>query len=398
MKILAVLGTRPEIIKTAPVLKALSFYPAIETRLCLSSQHTNLLIPFLNFFKLKVHYDLKIQNQNLPPQEIAHRVSRQLEKTLTLWNPDLIVVQGDTSTALGASLEAAHTKIPLAHIEAGLRSPDKNSPWPEEENRRLIDSLAQIHFAPTPLSAQNLLQEGLSPSRIFVTGNTGLDSFLETLKQIENTPRLKRKLDQKWNFLGSSRKLIFSTFHRRENLGIQMEKIFDVLIALTQNEKVQIIYPVHPRPSIRALANKKLEGRPHLFLTPPLDYFSCAYLMQKSHLIITDSGGIQEEATVLGKPLILARANTERPESILKSASIMAPTPQDIGLYVKKLIETSALYRKMARPRFLYGNGNAGQKIARILASVMPSLKPAGDKPRNRSLNEVSPNFPFACG
>ncbi len=391
MKILAVLGTRPEIIKTAPVFETLSFYPSIETRLCLSSQHTNLITPFLNFFKLKALYDLKIRNQNLSPQQIAHWVSRRLEKVMTIWKPDLVLVQGDTSTALGASLGAARAKIPLAHIEAGLRSPDQNSPWPEEKNRRIIDSLAQIHFAPTPLSAQNLIQEGILKSQIFVTGNSGIDSFLKALKQIDENPRLKRKLNQKWNFFDPSRKLIFSTFHRQENLGIQMKEIFNALIELAQNEKVQIIYPVHPRPLIRALAEKKLKGLSNIFLIPPLNYLSCVHLMRKSHLIITDSGGIQEEAPILGKPVILARKNTERPEGILKGAAIIAQTPQDIGLHVKELIQNSSLYARMARPRFLYGDGNAGPRIARVLANFKPSLKPAEGKPRNHFLNGAAP-------
>ncbi len=394
MKILAVLGTRPEIIKTAPVLKELDRYPQIETRVCLSSQHKELALPFLNFFEIVPRYDLKLINRNLSPREIALLVSKRLERVFKRWQPDLVLVQGDTSTALGASLGASKTEIPLAHIEAGLRSPDENFPCPEEKNRRIIDSLAQIHFAPSPLSEKNLIQEGISPSQIFMTGNTGLDSFLKALKLIKKNPSLRARLSQKWNFLCASRKLIFSTFHRQENLGGRMEEIFNVLIELAQTEKVQIVYPVHPRPAIQALARKKLGNKPHIFLLPPLDYLSCVDLMQRSHLIITDSGGIQEEALVLGKPVILARSLTERPEGILEGAAVLAPNSQALGQCVKNLIADSSLYERMARPRLIYGNGKAAPQIARILARA--SLKPAEDKPRNHFSNRVSPDFPIA--
>ncbi len=397
MRILVVLGTRPEIVKTAPVLNALKSYPPIETKVCLSSQHKDLAIDFLNFFKITPDYDLKLNNQNLSPQKIASLVSRRVEEILRSWKPNWTLVQGDTSTALGAALGSWRAQIPVAHIEAGLRSPNPNSPFPEEKNRRIIDSLAQIHFAPLPLSAENLTREGVDSSRIFVTGNTGIDSLTQTLSLLEKNHHLKSKLNRKWNFLDSSRKIVFATFHRRENLGRRLEKIFDVLLNLAKEEPLEIIYPVHPRPSIRALAGKKLKNAPHIFLTPPLDYPSCVYLIKRAHLIITDSGGIQEEAPVLGKPLILARCLTERPEGIVQEAAVLAPTAKAIELYAKDLIRNSCLYERMARPRMIYGNGNAASQIARVLSELKTFPKPAEGRPRNHFLNKASLNVPAVC-
>ncbi len=397
MKILAVLGTRPEIIKTAPVIRALKDEPSVEMKVCLSSQHKDLAIDFLDFFKIAPDYDLKLNNQNLSPQKISSFVSRRIQEIFRRWKPDWTLIQGDTSTALGAALGSWGAQIPVAHIEAGLRSPSPHSPHPEERNRRIIDSLAEIHFAPTPLSAENLIREKISHAQIFVTGNTGIDSVLQTLSLIKKNRHLKSKLNRKWDFLNPSRKLIFTTFHRRENLGSRLEKIFDVLLNLAKEEPVEIIYPVHPRPFIRALAEKKLKNTPPIFLTSPLDYPSCVYLMRRAHFIITDSGGIQEEAPVLGKPLILARSLTERPEGIIRGAAVLAPTAKAIELYAKDLIRNSSLYERMSRPRMIYGDGNAAQKIARILAEFKASPKLAEDRPRNHFLNKASLNLPAVC-
>ncbi len=398
MRILAVLGTRPEIIKTAPVIKALKSYPQIETRVCLSSQHKDLAVDFLNFFKIAPDYDLKLNNQGLSPHKIATLVSRWVQEIFRQWKPNWALVQGDTSTALGAALGSWRAQIPVAHIEAGLRSPNIHSPRPEEKNRRTIDSLAKIHFAPSPLSAENLIQEKIPLSQIFVTGNTGIDSLKQTLNLIEKNRELKSKLNRRWGFLSSSRKLVFVTFHRRENLGARLEKIFDVLLSLAKEEPIEIIYPVHPRPSIRALAEEKLKNAPHIFLSPPLDYPSCVYLIKRAHFIITDSGGIQEEAPVLGKPLILARSLTERPEGILQGAAVLAPTAKALEIYARDLIRNSSLYKRMARPRTIYGTGNAASQIAQALSEFKASPKPAKDRPRNHFLDGASLNVPAACG
>ena len=364
-KVLVVLGTRPEAIKLAPVIDALKRSRQLQPVVCLTGQHQELIAPFIKIFGLKPAYDLRVMRPDQSLFQLTGSVLARLRKVLEAEKPDCLLIQGDTTSAMAASLAAFYLKIKIGHVEAGLRTADKYNPFPEEINRRLVSHLTDFHFAPTEWAKKNLLSEGISPAAIFVTGNPVVDALNMILKRtrgVKVLPDLK---------LMPGCKLIVVTAHRRESFGKGLENICQALINIVERDsQAEIIYPVHPNPNVRAAAYKYLKNRERIHLVEPLDYISFVHLMRKATLILTDSGGIQEEAPSLGKPVVVMRKITERPEAIeagvarLAGADAEKITRQALWLLKKK---DEPDFRRNLKKRNPFGDGKAGLRIAGIL-------------------------------
>jgi len=368
-KILIVFGTRPEVIKIAPIIKELKKYPKVILRVCISAQHRQLLDPFLRLFNIKVDHDLNIMQKNQTLGYIAAVVMRKLDKILKEEEPDFLLVQGDTTTAMAASLSAFYHKIRVVHVEAGLRTGNKLQPYPEEINRRIIDSISDLFFAHSRQARDNLLKEGIDRRRITVTGNTVVDALLEMSHRDFNfNSSIFKGLD-----LGK-RKVILVTAHRRESFGKPLINICRAIkkIALRYGSGVLIIYPVHLNPHVRGPVYSLLSNMDNVLLTKPLDYLTFVHLAKASCFIMTDSGGLQEEAPALGKPVLILREVTERPEVVhIKSAKIAGTDTRKIVGYAVKLLEDKGFYRSMSKVKFPYGDGLAAKRIVkRILAEI----------------------------
>jgi UDP-N-acetylglucosamine 2-epimerase (non-hydrolysing) len=361
MKILSVFGTRPETIKMAPVVERLSQFNNIESLVCVTGQHRQMLDTFLNLFQIKVDFDLNIMKPGQSLTEITTSVLARLKDVLTTVKPDLLLVQGDTTTALAAALAAFYEKIPVGHVEAGLRTGNTMMPWPEEMNRKLISSIATFHFAPTKTSKENLLKESVPPAQIFVTGNTVIDALFYTLDQFKKNPNLKTT---RFNFLDPQKKLILVTGHRRENFGEGFASICKALKRISERNDIEIIYPVHLNPNVQGPVRSILDNRPNIHLIEPLDYLDFVYLMDRAYLILTDSGGVQEEAPSLGKPVLVMREVTERPEAVEAGTVLLVGTDEEkIIRETFSLLDNSALYQKMAQAHNPYGDGHAAKRI-----------------------------------
>jgi UDP-N-acetylglucosamine 2-epimerase (hydrolysing) len=368
MRLLTVLGTRPEAIKLAPVIRALRARNA-QVLVCASGQHRELLDPLLRFFDLSPDFDLDVMREQRSLADMTARVMSGVAEAIEQSRPDAVLVHGDTATALAGGLAAFMQRTPIAHVEAGLRSGDLQSPWPEEASRRLTDALAHWYFAPTAGAKRNLLQEGAKPERVFVTGNTVIDSLQLVVDRLQSDAALRAKLDKKFAYLDASRRIILVTGHRRENFG---ENFRSVCVALKQvalaHPETSIVYPVHLNPNVYAPAHEFLGSVPNIYLIEPQDYVDFVYLMYRAYLIITDSGGIQEEAPALGKPVLVTRACTERPEAIRVGAARLVGTDAAlVAAAVERLLGDRRAYEYMAKPRTLYGDGQAGNRIAQIL-------------------------------
>ncbi len=363
-KILILFGTRPEAIKLAPVIKELEKEKRkFKVEVCITGQHRHILDQVLETFRIKPDFDLQIMRKDQNLFDINVRILQGLENLLEKRKPDLIIVQGDTTTAFVSALAAYYTKRKIGHVEAGLRTADKFAPFPEEMNRRLISHLADFHFAPTTQARNNLLKEGVVFKNILVTGNTVIDALYLALRM---NPKIELPILRKIN---PKHKIILVTAHRRESFGKPFQNICQALKAIAQrNHNVEIIYPVHPNPNIRIPAHQILEKIERIHLIAPLDYLPFIHLMKKSYLILTDSGGIQEEGPALGKPVLVLREKTERPEAI------QAGTARLVGINKKKIIsETERLlnsnyeYQKMAKKKNPFGDGKASQRIKKFL-------------------------------
>lgn len=359
-----IFGTRPEAIKMAPVVKALHNEKKIETVLTVTAQHREMLDQVLNLFKIKPDYDLDIMEDNQTLSEITSRVLKKLEAVFIKEKPDLILVHGDTSTTFVASLAAYYQQIQIGHVEAGLRTGDKYSPFPEEINRHLTGVLADLHFSPTKTAKKNLLKENIAANKITVTGNTVIDALMDTVKknyQFEN--QLLNQLDFK------NKKIILLTAHRRENLGRPLEEIFKAVRDLvTEDKNIEIIYPVHLNPKVKQTASKILKNTDRIHLIEPLDYEPFVNLMNKSYMIMTDSGGIQEEAPSLGKPVLVLRDKTERPEAISAgTVKKVGSNYRTIYKTAKELISNESLYNEMAGKNNPYGDGKAADRIVNFI-------------------------------
>ena len=371
-RILTVIGTRPEAIKMAPLVRRLATDPRFESRLCVTGQHREMLDAALAAFDLRPDYDLHIMKPGQQLADIAAGALTGLGPVLDEFKPDRVLVQGDTTTTLAAAIAAYYKRIKVGHVEAGLRTGDLLAPWPEEGNRRLTTGIADLHFAPTRTSRQNLLNEGVSDERIFVTGNTVIDALLMTREQLCTNAGLRREFDSRYAWLRQDARLILVTGHRRENFGAGFENICHALAQLAARfPDCQILYPVHLNPNVREPVYRILGGIPNVRLDEPADYQPFVYLMDRSTLIITDSGGVQEEAPSLGKPVLVMREVTERPEAVeAGTVKLVGTDVERIVAEASRLLEDPAAYESMSRAINPYGDGRAIERIVSILADA----------------------------
>lgn len=368
-RIMLVFGTRPEAIKMAPVIKALEAKGCFDLGVCVTGQHREMLDQVLALFKIKPDYDLNLMSANQSLSELTQRILLGMNDVLTRWKPDLLLVHGDTSTTMGASLSAYYHQIPVGHVEAGLRTGNIYSPWPEEINRKVVGAIATLHFAPTPSAKDNLLKENIADSAIFITGNTVIDSLLAVKSLILSDPSLENMLKESFPFLESGRKVILVTGHRRENFGDGFEKICDALLTIASDPQVLIVYPVHLNPNVQAPVNRLLKNSHNIKLISPLEYVPFVYLMMRSTLILTDSGGVQEEAPSLGKPVLVMRDTTERPEAITAGgAKLVGTSAEAVVREVRTLLNNTTQYTTMAEAGNPYGDGRAAERIVSIIS------------------------------
>jgi UDP-N-acetylglucosamine 2-epimerase (non-hydrolysing) len=376
-KILLVFGTRPEAIKMAPVFNALhKDTEYFETKVCITAQHREMLDQVLNSFGITPEYDLDIMKPSQDLYDITSNILLKIKPILEEFKPDVVLVHGDTATTFATSLAAYYQKIRIGHIEAGLRTGDLYSPWPEEGNRRLTGVLTDYHFSPTNLSKNNLLNEGVSKSSVFVTGNTVIDALQLVVSRIKNDKSLRLKIENtifQSGFQELNSKFILVTGHRRENFGQGFLNICEALRVLAKNNPdINILYPVHLNPNVRKPVNELLSGVNNIKLVEPFQYEEFVYLMSKSYLILTDSGGMQEEAPSLGKPVLVMRDTTERPEAVEAGTVKLVGSDQDnIIKEVQKLLNDNSEYQKMSKANNPYGDGNASENILKILRSVL---------------------------
>lgn len=364
IKVMTVFGTRPEAIKMAPLVKKLKEAEGIESVLCVTAQHREMLDQVLELFELTPDYDLNIMKQNQTISQITSNVLIGLEEVLKAERPDIVLVHGDTTTTFAAALASFYQQIKVGHVEAGLRTYDKYSPYPEEMNRVMTGHLADFHFAPTKRNSDNLLREAINDEDIYITGNTVIDALLEVVnKPYDFEDETLKTMD----FEG--RRVITVTCHRRENLGENMENIFEAIRKIAEEfEDVEIIYPMHMNPKVRETANRILKGMERVHLINPLQYQPFVNLMAKSYFIITDSGGMQEEAPSLGKPVLVVRKETERPEAVEAGTVKLAGVERDnIYNMSKELLTDQTAYEAMAHAGNPYGDGMACERIVDIL-------------------------------
>jgi len=369
VKVLTVFGTRPEAIKMAPLVQALAQDPAFESRLCVTAQHREMLDQVLRLFKLQPDYDLNIMRPEQGLTEITCRILEGMKTVLLDFKPDIVLVHGDTTTTLAASLAAFYHQIPVGHVEAGLRTGDLASPWPEEGNRKLTGHLARLHFTPTSRSRQNLLQENLPDARIIVTGNTVIDALLWVRDRVLDDSNLNAQLAARYPFLDPDKKLVLVTGHRRESFGGGFERICSALAQIArQHPEAQIVYPVHLNPNVSEPVNRILSGIENIILIEPQEYLPFVWLMNRAWLILTDSGGIQEEAPSLGKPVLVMRDTTERPEAVdAGTVKLVGTDIARIVAEVSSLLTDDAAWQAMSHAHNPYGDGKACGRILQAL-------------------------------
>ncbi|KAB0883688.1 non-hydrolyzing UDP-N-acetylglucosamine 2-epimerase [Cronobacter muytjensii] len=376
MRVLTVFGTRPEAIKMAPLVHALAQDPAFDTRVCVTAQHREMLDQVLHLFSIVPDYDLNIMKPGQGLTEITCRILEGLKPILTEFRPDVVLVHGDTTTTIATSLAAFYQRIPVGHVEAGLRTGELYSPWPEEANRTLTGHLAMYHFAPTELSRQNLLRENIPDARIFVTGNTVIDALIAVRDRVMADEPLRLRLETQYPFLDSDKKMILVTGHRRESFGEGFEQICRALADIAaQNRDVQIVYPVHLNPNVTEPVNRILGHVENVVLIEPQEYLPFVWLMNHAWLILTDSGGIQEEAPSLGKPVLVMRETTERPEAVeAGTVRLVGTDTRRIVDEVTRLLHDEAAYQAMSHAHNPYGDGQACERILHALKNNRVSL------------------------
>lgn len=370
-RVLIVFGTRPEAIKMAPVIKAFRRHPGIDVAVCVTGQHRQMLDQVLELFDIRPEFDLDIMKQGQDLNDVTAAILVALKPVFAVFQPTRVLVHGDTVTSFSTTLCAYYHRIPVGHVEAGLRTANLYSPWPEEGMRRLIAGIADQHYAPLESSRQNLLRENIAPENIFVTGNSVIDALLEISGKIEQNTSLQDSLQQRFLFLDSSKRMLLVTGHRRENHGDGFERICRALKQLATREDVQIVYPVHLNPNVLDVVHHHLGDVANIHLIAPQDYLAFVYLMKCSYLILTDSGGIQEEAPTLGKPVLCMRDTTERPTAVLAGTVYLVGT--DEQLIVEKttqLLDNEQAYLSMTLASNPYGDGKTSERIvAAVLAS-----------------------------
>ena len=374
MRVLVVFGTRPEAIKMAPLVKALQDSDSFEVRLVVTAQHREMLDQVLSLFSLEADYDLNVMTPGQDLYDVTSKVLLGLRKVLSDFKPDAVLVHGDTATTFAATLAAFYQQIPVGHVEAGLRTGDLYSPWPEEANRQLTGRLAEWHFAPTDRNKRALLEEGVPENKVYVTGNTVIDALQWVVKKIENTPALLKQIHTSLAAAGlnlepASERFILVTGHRRENFGRGFENICEALRALAEaNPETHFIYPVHLNPNVQGPVKALLGGLSNIHLIEPLGYEPFVYLLQHAYLVLTDSGGVQEEAPSLGKPVLVMRDTTERPEAV--DAGTVRLVGTDINVIrdaIQELLDDVDVYQSMSRAHNPYGDGKACRRILQFL-------------------------------
>jgi len=362
IKALPIFGTRPEAIKMAPVVKELKKHSPkeIETFVCVTGQHRQILDSVLSWFDIKPDFDLDLMEKNQSLCSLTSKAISSLAHVINQIKPDICIVQGDTTTAMVAALASFYEKVPVAHVEAGLRTGDRYSPFPEEINRRLASVLATYNFAPTQTAVENLLSEGVPEESIFLTGNTVIDALLMTIK---------RKWIMDLGFPLNGEKLVLVTAHRRENFGDPLKNICKALVQIaSRNPEVKIVYPVHPNPNVRSVAYSILSNQERIHTVEPLEYQALIHLMNRSHLVLTDSGGLQEEAPALGKPVLIMRNETERQEGVEAGvAKVIGTESENIVRETELLLNDREEYSRMSRAVNPYGDGRASERIVRII-------------------------------
>jgi len=370
-RLLIVFGTRPEALKCFPVARAALGHPGFVTQVCVTAQHREMVDKVIALTGMPVDYDLNIMSAGQTLFDVTERVLAGMNDVLDHAEPDIVMVQGDTTTAMAAALAAFYKRIPVAHIEAGLRSHNIDSPFPEELNRLVVGNIARWHLAPTAEARDNLIAEGKDPARIFVTGNTVIDTLLHFSDAMEHDSKLSGDLAAPFAFLDPGKKLVLVTSHRRENFDGGIGRICQALKVLAARGDVQIVYPVHPNPNVKNVVLAELDGVPNIFLIEPQDYLPFLYLQKRSYLVLTDSGGVQEEAPSLGKPVLVMRDNTERPEGVAAgTARLVGSDIETITSNANRLLDDAAAYRGMAERHNPYGDGHASAHILEELSHV----------------------------
>ncbi len=353
----------------APLVKVLESHSGISVKVCVTAQHREMLDQVLSLFNIDPDYDLDIMSSGQGLNDITARILVGIKPVLVEFRPDIVLTHGDTATTFAASLAAYYEQIVVGHVEAGLRTGNLYSPWPEEANRKLTGVLAHYHFAPTETARKNLLTEGVSDNSIFVTGNTVIDALLAVRESLQNSEELCPKLEQQFSFLDREKKLILVTGHRRESFGKGFERICRALARIANNRRdVQIVYPLHLNPQVRSPVQRILSGLDNVILVEPQEYSPFVYLMERSSIILTDSGGIQEEAPSLGKPVLVMRDTTERPEAVAAGTVRLVGTDEEIienGVY--QLLDDEHFYAQMSESHNPYGDGNACKRIAEVI-------------------------------
>ncbi|EMV1646960.1 UDP-N-acetylglucosamine 2-epimerase (non-hydrolyzing) [Escherichia coli] len=369
-KILTVFGTRPEAIKMAPLVHALAADDRFEAKCCVTAQHREMLDQVLELFEITPDYDLNLMKAGQTLNDVTARIVQEIKPVLQEFQPDVVLVHGDTATTFAASLAAYYEQIEVGHVEAGLRAGNIYSPWPEEANRRLTGVLTKYHFSPTETSKENLLRENVSPEDIFVTGNTVIDALLMVKHKIDTNQDLNATLVAQFPFLDESRKLILVTGHRRESFGGGFERICEALAKTAKmHPEAQILYPMHLNPNVREPVNRILAGIENVHLVEPQQYLPFIYLMSRASIILTDSGGIQEEAPSLGKPVLVMRDTTERPEAVeAGTVKLVGTDTNNIVSQLKKLLTDTDAYNEMSRAHNPYGDGLSSERIIDILS------------------------------
>jgi UDP-N-acetylglucosamine 2-epimerase (non-hydrolysing) len=352
----------------APVIRVLADDRGFEVKICVTAQHRQMLDQVLDIFDVHPDFDLNLMKPGQDLSDVTCNVLCGMREVYKQWLPDIVLVHGDTTTTLAVSLSAYYAKLKVGHVEAGLRTHNKYSPWPEEMNRRVAGVVADIHFAPTEKAHANLLREGTAPESIHITGNTVIDALLDVVDRVRNDPALRQRFEAQFDFLSSKKRLVLVTGHRRENFGIGFENICLALRDIASRGDVQVVYPVHLNPNVQEPAHRILSGVTDVHLIEPLDYLPFVYLMDRCTLVITDSGGVQEEAPSLGKPVLVMRDTTERPEAVDAGTVKLVGTNQAaIVREAARLLDDPVAYDAMARAHNPYGDGHAATRICDIL-------------------------------
>ncbi len=377
MKILIVFGTRPEAIKMCPLVLSLKEDPSLDVKVCVTAQHREMLDQVLQIFEIIPDFDLNLMKQRQTLEDITSGVLFGMSDVIKEFMPDLVLVHGDTTTTFSTTLASYYNKVKVGHVEAGLRTGNVYSPWPEEANRKLTGSIASFHFCPTTKAQSNLLSEGVSASTTFVTGNTVIDSLLWVTNKIDKSENLKSQFLTEFKFLSNDLRTILVTGHRRESFGSGFENICEGLLKIVNDfPNSQIVYPVHLNPNVQKPVNTILGNHSRVHLIKPLDYLPFVYLMKQSFMIITDSGGVQEEAPSLGKPVLVMRDTTERPEAVeAGTVKLVGSNKDKIFFEASKLLSRQKNYDKMSFAHNPYGDGQACQRIKEAIQKLQTNEK-----------------------